>query len=333
MSALREIGEFGLIDRLRRLIPSAPAVLEGIGDDCAVVRTGDRLLLLSCDLFIEDVHFRRRTAQPADIGWKAATSSLSDIAAMGGAPLFCLVGLACPDDCDVALVEGIYAGLTDAAGEAGAVIVGGDTTRSARGIVLDVTVVGEVIHGRYLARRGAQAGDLLVVTGSTGLSAAGLWALEHGHSAPALAQAHFRPHARIAEGQWLAACEAVQAMLDVSDGVAQDAGHLAEAMSLGVDIRLEQVPIDPELDRFCARHKLDPHAFTLAGGEDYELLFALRTDDPERCLDEFQRQFPVPPHIIGRFTGEWQGVRADGQPVVRGGFDHFRRGEPEDPPA
>ncbi|MCJ7839169.1 MAG: thiamine-phosphate kinase, partial [Burkholderiales bacterium] len=141
MTDLSRLGEFGLIERIARILPGAPTLIEGIGDDCAVVRIFDRLMLLSCDMFVEDVHFRRRYARPQDVGWKAATSALSDVAAMGGTPLFSLVSLACPAHTDSAYVEGLYHGITDAVGQAGAVVVGGDTTMSPSGIAIDVTVI------------------------------------------------------------------------------------------------------------------------------------------------------------------------------------------------
>lgn len=324
MTELSRLGEFGLIERIARILPSAPTVIEGIGDDCAVVRIFDRLMLLSCDMFIEDVHFRRRYASPQDVGWKAATSALSDIAAMGGTPLFSLVSLACPAHTDSAYVEGLYHGLTDAAGQAGAVVVGGDTTMSPAGISIDVTVIGEVVGNRYLSRRGAQSGDLLGVTGRLGLSAAGLWALDNGKNAPVLVTAHHRPAARIPEGQWLSGCEHVKAMIDISDGFVQDAGHLTERGRLGLEIDPDSLPIDADLRHLCLEYGLDPLDFMLTGGEDYELAFAIRPEDGEGCLATFRREFRTPIHIAGRFTNAWRGVRVIGRSALPGGYEHFR---------
>jgi len=325
MSTLREIGEFGLIHRLGQMLPAAPAVIEGIGDDCAVLRVFDRKLLASCDLLVEDVHFERRNTSPEDVGWKAATASLSDVAAMGGAPLFALVALACPADTDVAFIEGLYHGLSDAVWQAGAAVVGGDTTASPERITLDVTVLGEVIGNRYLPRHGAQVGDLLGVTGCLGRSAAGLLALAKGHDAPVLADAHRHPVARLAEGQWLSACPQAHAMIDVSDGLIQDVGHLAEAAKMGVDVDPERLPIDPDLGRYCEAQGLDPLDFMLTGGEDYELAFAIAPDDAESCLNRFRREFRTPITLVGAFTDAWHGVRVAGEPPpARGGFDHFK---------
>jgi thiamine-monophosphate kinase len=328
METLGDIGEFGLIRRIARLLPAAPSVIEGIGDDCAVLRVQDRLLLVSCDLSIEDVHFRRRTATPETIGWRAATSSLSDIAAMGGLPLFALVSLACPDATPVATVDGIYDGLLDAVTECGAAIVGGDTARSQAGIILDVTVVGEVVGDRYLTRKGARPGDRLVVTGRPGLSAAGLAALERGDDAPVLVHAHHHPVARISEGQWLSAWPDVHALIDISDGLAQDAGHLAEAAGLGLDIDPGLLPVDPALARYCESRGLDPFDFVLTGGEDYELAFAVGAAACEETAGAFRHGFRTEITAVGTFTDAWQGVRVMGRGLDHGGFDHFKRPGP-----
>jgi thiamine-monophosphate kinase len=324
MPTLSDIGEFGLIARIARLAPSAPTVVEGIGDDCAVVRVFDRLLLVSCDLFVENIHFRRAQATPESIGWKAATSSLSDIAAMGGAPLFCLVSLACPPDTEVGFIEAVYHGLVDAVSQWGAVVVGGDTTRSPDGLVLDVMVIGETIGNRYVSRRGAQPGDVLAVTGLLGLSAAGRSALERGKEAPALIRAHGRPSARISEGQWFSACVQVHALIDVSDGLVQDAGHLAEAAKIGVDIDPTRLLVDPELGRYCAAQQLDPYEFILTGGEDYELVFALDANNCEETLRGFRREFHTEICTIGAFSDAWHGVRVAGRTPMHRGFNHFK---------
>lgn len=319
METLGDLGEFGLIDRLTRLLPTAPSVVEAIGDDCAVLRAGDRLLLASCDLSIEDVHFRRATARPYDIGWKAAVASLSDIAAMGGVPTFSLASLACSGNCEAEFLDELYKGLSEAMARHGSILVGGDTSLSHDRLVLDVIVMGETLEGRYLTRGGAQPGDVLAITGRPGLSASGLHALEHGEDTPELARAHRRPEPRIREGQWLAAHADVHALIDVSDGLVQDAGHLAEAGKLGVDIEPGRLPVDACLARYCGEHGLNPEHFMLSGGEDYELAFAAR----EEALDAFRAEFDTGVTAVGRFTDEWLGVKVAGAAPPRAGFDHF----------
>ncbi len=324
MTSLSDLGEFGLIERISRLLPSAPTVVEGIGDDCAVLRMFDRLMLISCDMVVETTHFRREYATPEDIGWKAATAALSDIAAMGGTPMFALVALAMPPTCEVHCIEGIYRGLADAVSQVGAVIVGGDTTRTPGYLTIDVTVVGEAIGDRYVARKGARLGDLLCVAGRLGMAAAGLHSLEQGDPQPDLVRAHNRPTALITQGQWLGACSSVHAMIDVSDGLVQDAGHIAKAANLGVDIDPARILIDPALDAYCHKTGLDARRFALTGGEDYALAFAVAPDAFETCLRTFRREFRTEITIIGEFTSAWKGVRIAGQPATHTGFDHFR---------
>ncbi|HNR33747.1 MAG TPA: thiamine-phosphate kinase [Candidatus Hydrogenedentes bacterium] len=323
MSRLRDMGEFGLIAHIAKLAKSAPHVIEGVGDDCAVLRLDRRTLLVSCDLSMEGVHFLPGTP-PEAIGWKSAASSLSDIAAMGGAANFVLVSLACPLDCDVAFIERVYDGLLDALAQYGAVLIGGDTSRSPAGLLLDVTVIGEAVGERCLTRRGARPGDCLAVTGHLGLSAAGLHALKHGHDAPSLVRAHYQPVPRISEGQWLASRPEVHAMIGISDGLAQDAGHLAEAERLGLNIKKQLVPLHPDLAAYVEQHGCDAYAFAVAGGEDYELAFAVDGQACEEVFAAFRREFRTLISVVGRFTDAWHGVRVDGEPMAQGGFEHFR---------
>ncbi len=341
MRVVRDIGEFGLIKRLTKLLPTSekmgtvpserdgtvpgfPAdVLEGIGDDCAVLRIGGRVVLASCDLFIENVHFRRTTASPEDIGWKAAAAALSDIAAMGGTPLYCLVALACPAETELTAIDALYRGLAEAVAHAGAAVIGGDTTRSPEGIVLDISVIGEAREGRYLSRKGAQTGDVLAVTGHVGLSAAGLHAIERDADAPTLAQAHRRPKPRYPQGQWLCRQDNVHAMIDVSDGLIQDAGHLADAAQLGVDIDPRQLPVEPNLARYCEKNGLDTTDFMLTGGEDYELALAIAPEAHKEMAGAFLKECNTSLTAIATFTDQWPGVRAAGKEPPPGGYNHF----------
>lgn len=324
MRTLRDVGEFGLIDRIERILPTSPLVLEGIGDDCAVVRFGERLLLVSTDLFIEDVHFRRDWSSPADIGWKAAGASLSDIAAMGGVPLFCLTSLACPADTPSAMIEEMYHGMSGALSRFGAVIIGGDTTCVPAGLTIDVIVIGEAIGNRCVRRHGAEAGDPIIVTGQCGLSGAGLHALRNGHDAPELINAHRRPTPRISEGQWLARRGGVHAMIDVSDGLLQDLGHLGAFSYLGMDVQSDKLPVHPILANYCKQHGLDPKQFIGHGGEDYELVFTVAAEEADTLLDAFHHEFRLETTIIGTVTDKWLGVHVDGQPTDTSGFDHFK---------
>ena len=325
MNTIGDMGEFGLIERVSRLVPSTEHVVEGIGDDCAVIRLGDQLLLASCDLFVEDVHFRRDTISPENLGWKALTASVSDIAAMGGRPLCALISLACPSETDSDYLEGIAKGISSAASHCGIAVVGGDTTRAPERIVMDVTVLGETTGHNYRLRRDAQPGDCLVCTGSLGMSAAGLHALEHGHENEELIRAHTRPEARIHEGRWLAQRSAVHAMIDVSDGLVQDAGHIANESGLGVNIDSERLFPAKALQAYCDAHDLSAKDFMLTGGEAYELAFAVDKAKCDALVTEFAASFSVDIHVLGMFTEMWTGLRVDVVEPTDMGFEHFKK--------
>ncbi|MDK1020483.1 MAG: thiamine-phosphate kinase [Candidatus Hydrogenedentes bacterium] len=323
MSTLRDIGESGFIDRIVALLSASPEVIEGPGDDCAVLRVGDRTLLVTCDLSMENVHFRRGAAAPEDLGWKAAAAGLSDIAAMGGVPQFLLTSVAAPAETDADELEGICRGVVDVAQHCGAVVVGGDVTRSTGGIVLDVMVIGEAPEGRFRLRSGAKPGDMLAVTGWPGRSAAGFEAEERGIDAPTLVRAHYRPEPRIREGRWLCARDDVHAMIDVSDGVVQDAGHLAERSGLGVAMTSASVAADPELAALCAETGRSIQDYVFTGGEAYELAFAI---DPATCgkaLAAFREEFGLPVVILGEFSDAFNGVLIDGEAPTERGYEHF----------
>ena len=323
MSRIEELGEFGLIARITKALPTAPSLIEGIGDDCAVVRSGGETLLLTCDAAIEDVHFSRAYLSPEDIGWRSAAAAISDIAAMGGAPRFLLVTLAIPGDMDAGYIEALYQGLGAAVAESGAIIAGGDITRSPGGLMLDISVIGVPVT-RCVTRAGARPGDVLAITGWPGQSAAGRRALVSGWEAPVLAEAHRRPCLRVAEGQWLAEHEAVRAMIDVSDGLAQDAGHIAERSGVAVDILRASLPVSNPLRALAEERGVDAEACILGGGEDYELLAALEPGGADALCADFEANHGLPLCIVGRFS-EGIGVRLDGAPVEAAGFDHFRR--------
>jgi thiamine-monophosphate kinase len=323
VSTAKETGEFGLIDRIARIMPGSPDVIEGIGDDCAVIRIGDRVVLASTDLFIEDVHFRWSYMTGEDIGWKAATAGLSDIAAMGGRPICLLVSLACPGETDADALEAIARGIADAARTHGAAVVGGDTTRHPTGVVIDIVALGEAVDGRYVTRARAKPGDVFMVTGTLGGSAAGLHALENGHDAPSLVQAHIRPNAHVAQGQWLAQQPGVHAMIDISDGLVQDAGHIATRSGVRIDIDSGNVPIHPEVSANTRVLKLDLVRVALSSGEEYQLGIAVDSVNADAVESAFSTKFSVPLTRIGAVRAGGPAVTVDGERIPDGGFDHF----------
>lgn len=324
MSRLNGLGEFGLIELLTRGLPRDASVELGIGDDCAVVRQNDEHLLFSCDAFIEDVHFRRAWASPEDIGWKAAAASISDIAAMGGIARYALVTLACPANTDSDYLERLYAGLREATASAAVSVIGGDTTASPHGLMLSIAVIG-TSAGAPVRRSGARPGDLVAVTGRPGSAALGLHALEQGivEGAASLITAHLRPRPKLPEGQYLGGTTGVTAMIDVSDGLVQDLGHLAEKSGVSIDVDPERLPLSPDQAAYAARAGISATEAALSGGEDYELAFTLSPDRASDIIAEFTRRFTLPLSVIGCVKAGPACVTLNGVPCRRGGYDHF----------
>ncbi len=269
--ARRVGGEFDLIARLAAVVgPASGAVRVGIGDDAAVLAGG---LVASCDLLVEDVHFRLATSSFEDLGWKALAVNLSDLAAMGADPVCALVGLGLPAGFADADAEELYRGLYDCAATFRCPVAGGDVSR-APVLTLAVTVIGQAL--RPVLRSGADPGDLLVVTGELGGSEAGRMLLERGTAQPSLADRHRRPQPRLAESRRLA--EVAHAMLDVSDGVASDARRLAEASGVRVVVDLDRLPLQAGVADLARELGVEPAVFAATGGEDYELLAAVAAD-------------------------------------------------------
>lgn len=288
-------GEDALVRAIKTLtaaVGEAGGVRVGIGDDCAVLepRVG-AALLATTDLLLENVHFRRRWAEPADIGWKSLAVNLSDIAAMGGRPRWALVALACPDGTSAEEIAAFYEGALALARAHAVSIVGGDTSASPTGWMINVTLLGEAVAPRL--RSTARAGDTIVVTGALGRSAAGLALLER-EAAPAgvdaihLAEvtgAHLRPRPRVREGQWLGEAGGVTAMMDLSDGLGLDLPRLLGESGVGARVDVDRLPIDEATRAVAAALGVDPPSWATGGGEDYELLL---TCEPE-ALGRLQR--------------------------------------------
>jgi thiamine-monophosphate kinase len=276
----------------------------GIGDDCAIFRPpGARQdLLFTTDMLLEDVHFRRATHEAADVGHKALARGLSDIAAMGGEPRFCLVSLALAPWADRRWLDGFYRGLLRLARRYGCALAGGDLARADR-VACDIVVCGAVSRGRALRRDGARAGDGIFVSGKLGGSAQGL---ETG--AGAGWKRHLRPQPRIELGRFLRETLHATAAMDLSDGLSLDLRRLCLASGVAADI--EEPP------RFAAA----THEQALHGGEDYELLFTLR---PGRRAPA--RFGSLPLTRIGTMRrGRAGEVRLAGRRLAPLGYDHFR---------
>lgn len=331
--------ESRLIEAVRRRVAGGAGVRVGIGDDCAVLEPAPGVALLATtDLLLEDVHFRRRYTEPADIGWKALAVNVSDIAAMGGRPCWALVALACPASTTLDEVEAFYEGALALAGQHGVAIVGGDTCTSPAGWLVNVTLLGEAVRTPLL-RSTARPDDIVAVTGALGRAAAGLAVLERpaapaGLEAGALAEvtaAHLRPRPRAAEGAWLAAAGGVSAMIDLSDGLATDLGHILEESGVGARVDLTRVPVADSTRRVAEALRVDALAWATSGGEDYELLLTCAADGFARLREGLLSATRTRLTAIGQITGEERGrprfVDAAGRAVeVAPGFEHFVAG-------
>jgi len=346
---ISELGEFGLLRRLRNAYPCTSAVMLPAGDDCAVLRYGTSDILVSTDAFVEDIHFRRAWATPYQIGWKAAAAALSDIAAMGGIPSALLVTLGLPPGARVEAVDDLYAGLGSCCRKYQVALVGGDTVAHPDRWFLGITVLGKSERSRWLGRGGARSGDVLVVTGPLGGSAAGLALLQRygsiTHAAKAAAEGHPRrnnplriaerlvrthllPEPRVEEGRWLVSQRGVHALIDISDGLVQDAGHMAEESGVGVNIETAAVPLHPDMPRAECLWKVPSVSCALFGGEDYELLAAVSPRVYKTIATAFQSRFGRPLPVIGKFSPDYEGVLVDGRTIEAGGYDHFRKRQP-----
>jgi len=259
------LAERKLIDRIRRLVPPGKGpLIRGIGDDGAVLRVSSGYeLLVTTDLYIEDVHFRTQWHPPQSVGHRCLARGLSDIAAMGGEPVACFLSLALPARLPQAWVDGFLHGLTRLARRFKVQLAGGDVS-SARNITADIMVIGQVPAGKAVLRSGAKAGDRIYVTGELGGSAALLERLyDRKRVRPSGSSRHFYPQPRIEVGRRLSRQGLATAMIDLSDGLSVDLNHICNESRVAATIRAAAIPLAPGAELKHALH----------GGEDYELLF------------------------------------------------------------
>jgi thiamine-monophosphate kinase len=311
---VRELGEFGLIARVTRGRVQPATTLLGPGDDAAVTSVSDGRVAVSTDMLVEGVHFRLDWSTPEQVGRKAAAVNLADIAAMGAVPTALLVGLGCPADTPASVAEGLAAGLWTEAGVVGAGIVGGDVV-SAPSVVVAVTVLGD-LHGRApVTRSGARPGQVLALAGRIGWSAAGLAVLSRGFRSPVeVVGAHRVPAPPYAAGPAAAAAGATS-MIDISDGLLADLGHVAEASGVAIDVCAADVPLASRLADVAGALGADPLRWLLTGGEDHALA---ATFPPDTALPDGWTP-------IGT-VADGTGVSVDGQPYDGvAGWDHFAR--------
>jgi thiamine-monophosphate kinase len=313
------LGPGAEFDRIRAIVGILGDQARGVGDDCALVPSGDECLALSTDVSVERVHFRLDWISLKEAGWRATAAALSDLAAAGAEPVGILSAVTVPVSASEPELLEFAAGVAAAAAFAGAPVLGGDL---ARGPVWSaaITVVGRT--RTPITRAGAQPGDGLWVTGTLGGPRAALEAWRGGEQPSAEARERFaHPEPRIAAGRWLVR-HGAHAMTDLSDGIGGDVGHLAAASGVQVEIDLQRLPLAPGVAAVAERLSLSAAQFAAEGGEDYELLVALPSGFDQSSA--FVRECALELTRIGQ-VGEGTGTRflSAGREIRLAGYDHF----------
>ncbi len=338
-ASISKFGEFQLIESLPRQFTTQgfhPTV--ATGDDAAVFSTSpSQQVVISTDLLIEDIHFSRKTSTFYDIGYKAAASNLSDIAAMGATPTAIFVAIALPPSLTFDNWQEIYRGLARPCKDHKVQLLGGDTSSSPTSLFIAITIIGQIHPKHILTRQGAKKGHLIYVSGTLGDSAAGLTYLKKCQRRPQLSklsksmnyivQRHLQPTARIALGQLLACKPHASAAMDLSDGLSSDLNHLCRHSQVGALIYSERLPTSQHMNKYANRIGAEPLHWGLHGGEDYELLFTI----PPKWRDELEeiankRRMQITQ--IGIIEPKRFGIRIEQSngkqdTLVPCGYDHF----------
>jgi thiamine-monophosphate kinase len=300
-------------DRIRAIAGRLGSRAGVLGEDCALIEIGETFLALSTDVSVEGVHFRREWLSPEEIGWRAAAAALSDLAAAGAAAVGLLAALTVPAAEPATTFPALMDGAGNAVESVGGVVLGGDLSRGPL-LSLAMTVVGRTAAPAH--RHGARPGDGLWVTGALGGARAALLAWQDGRRPADGARVRFaHPEPRLDQGAWLVA-QGARAMLDLSDGLAADAGHLAAASGVSIRVDLSRVPADPAALEEAGRSGESPGTFAARGGEDYELLVAMPPEFTGTGAFALTRIGEVQPGNGARFV-------LDGAELVLSGYDHF----------
>ena len=333
---LSDLGEFGLIEQIKKLVHQPnPELLVGIDDDAAAIKISDhQILLLSTDALVEGIHFDLSYFSFYQLGWRAMAVNLSDIAAMGGRPKFALVSLGLPPHLSVESVIEFYRGLKTLGDEFQTQIIGGDTTRSPDRVFISVAIVGEVAAEKLTRRSGAKIGDAIFVTGNLGGAAAGLKVLKSGdirlkEKFLVVAEKHLSSRPRVHEAQFLVEHFPIHAMIDISDGLASEVNHICRLGGVGAMIFENQIPIAAETGKVAKHFKEHALEYALYGGEDFELLFTAPAEIKKELPKKFYQKFGMPCSQIGLIRDASEGIKlehADGSvsPLTRKGYDHFK---------
>lgn len=334
---LKDIGEFGLIRRIRDLLKregsAHPADLTvGIGDDTAAFspRAGYEVLV-TCDSAVEGRHYLARFMGPRDAGRRAMVLNISDVGAMGGRPRYALVSLGLREETPVKDVEEMYRGFLDVLNPFGATVIGGNLTATGHDAFIDITLIGEAREGKVLRRSTARPGDTILLTGQPGRSAAGLQLLLQSR-APMdhpLVKAYIAPSHLAVEGAAVAESARATAMIDTSDGFLADLGHLCEESGLSAELIEETLPISNELRDAAALLGREPEEFLFGSSDDYELLITCAAEHVSAVRSAVRTTYDGPVTETGRMTERGRGVClvlacGSRKPLKTEGWDHFR---------
>jgi len=331
VTRLQDLGEFGLIDRIRARFPQPVLPELGIGDDAALLTPEAGMqLLVSTDLLAEGIHFDRSLGPARMLGRKSLSVNLSDLAAMGAIPRWFFLSLAIPAGFPLEELENLLDGLSEQALEYGCVLAGGDTCGSKSGLVVSVTIMGEQRPELILKRSAAQFGDEVWCSGTLGDSALGLRLLMEGkrlgESDDYLLLRHLDPTPRCCLGLKLAKAGLVNAMIDISDGLLADLGHICEQSGCGAEIQLGQLPLSPAFQAYAANQPVFPWHLAISGGEDYELCFTAPPCN-HAAIQKISKTTGIPLTVVGKVTSsrQVQAILPDGtnfQPSASG-YTHF----------
>jgi thiamine-monophosphate kinase len=326
---LTDLGEQGIIalfEALSKSLPSFPQIVKGIGDDTAVLDMGNKYLLITTDVLIENIHFDWKWFNPFQLGYRCLAVNLSDIAAMGGEARYFLVSIGLPKKFLKESLKKLTTGIKNLAKRYSLSLIGGDTVAASKTII-NITVIGQVDKDKILLRSGAQIGDTIFVSGHLGEAAAGLALLKKNLIArnplfPKLASAQLLPEPELSLADCLANTKKVHAAIDISDGIAKDLNLLCEASGVGARIYQDLLPISKAC--YEAAHLLneDPINWALQRGEDYRLLFTVPKDQAENVKKIVDMALNRKLYIIGEIINE--GIYLDTEKLTIGGFDHFR---------
>ncbi len=348
---LKEIGEFGLIEQIQTWFGETVGDLEAIGDDCTVIPRGNQSMdLVTTDLLIEGTHFLFEKIKPEDLGYKSLAVNLSDIAAMGGRPKSVWVSIGLTNRADLRWLELFFQSMHQLAHEHNVRLMGGDTTKSQQHMVINIMVQGEATPDQVKYRSSARPGDVVFVTAPLGDSGGGLQLLlddrkdQAGHNEKKLIRSHNRPYPFVNEGIWLGNQTAVHALIDLSDGISSDAGHVANRSGVIIDIELADLPISNALIEASTKHGWDAVNLASSAGEDYVLLGTCDPSSWQSMKKSYSETFHSDMYAVGHVrdrtknqnragsktagltTGGQLRFLKDGKPVdyESHGFDHFR---------